>query len=311
MRNSADIALIQKPSFQWNAKTLAVIAMFIAILWVTFQLSGLFATLAEKYIPEVSSHSFGGTQDFVRKLKSLSDYQIIINRNLFSSRNLIPGDGDVAPTNAPVKTNLPINLIGTVILSNELKSVASLEDRNEKQVYPVRVDDEIPGKLKVESIEAYKVVFVNLMNNRREYVEMPEDLQGTPLSVEGGTPKKSTKSTGAGSGIEQVSGNQFNIPRAEVDKAFQDMNSILTQARAIPHTENGQSAGYKLIQIVPGSIYEKLGLQNEDVICGLNGEPVNDPGKAFELMNQLKTASRMELCIKRGGKTNNFTYDFR
>jgi type II secretory pathway component PulC len=38
---------------------------------------------------------------------------------------------------------------------------------------------------------------------------------------------------------------------------------------------------------------------------------MNDPGKAFELLNQLKTASRMELTVKRNGKVQNFTYEIR
>ena len=77
------------------------------------------------------------------------------------------------------------------------------------------------------------------------------------------------------------------------------------------HFENGMPAGYKLFQIVPGSIYDKLGLQNGDTLCGLNGQSINDPGKAFELLGELKTASHLELCVKRDGRQNNNSYDIR
>jgi type II secretory pathway component PulC len=43
----------------------------------------------------------------------------------------------------------------------------------------------------------------------------------------------------------------------------------------------------------------------------LDGSPMNDPAKAFELLNQLKTSSRMELTVKRNGKVQNFTYEIR
>ena len=63
--------------------------------------------------------------------------------------------------------------------------------------------------------------------------------------------------------------------------------------------------------IKKGSIYDKLGLRNGDVLCGINGEPISDPGKAFSLMSELKTASHVDLCVKRGGKTNNYAYEIR
>jgi type II secretory pathway component PulC len=62
---------------------------------------------------------------------------------------------------------------------------------------------------------------------------------------------------------------------------------------------------------VPGSIYDKLGLKNGDTIMGVDGQPINDPAKAFELLGKLKEgASHMELAVKKpDGKTQNLTYD--
>lgn len=127
------------------------------------------------------------------------------------------------------------------------------------------------------------------------------------IAPKAATPGKPGGAVGAG--IEKVNSTTFNVARTEVDKALADLNQVLTQARAIPNIENGQASGYKLFQIVPGSIYDKLGLQNGDVIKGLNGQPVNDPGKAFEMLNELKTSSFLELSVMREGKTSNFSYN--
>ncbi len=77
----------------------------------------------------------------------------------------------------------------------------------------------------------------------------------------------------------------------------------------MPNFENGLPAGYKLFQIVPGSIYDKLGLKNGDTIVGLNGEQVNDIQKALDFMNGLKTMNHLELKVKREGKAMDFSYD--
>jgi general secretion pathway protein C len=295
----------------WNAHRLNFFALLLAVALIAWTGADLAAFFVEKWIPEppVARTRGGGFEG--PAMKPLADYQVIVSRNLFSSLGRIPGDsvpGIREQDNDPVKTSLPLNLIGTVILKNVLRSVATIEDKGDSQVYPVRVEDELPGKLKILAIEPYKVIFRNLANGRKEFVDMPEEGTGTRISVGTLSSRRPTKGDG---GIEQVAPNSYNIAKTEIDRAMSNINEILTQARAIPHFENGQPAGYKVIQIVPGSIYEKLGLQNGDIIRGANGEPINDPGRALELMQQLKTASQIELTVSRGGRTTTNTYNFR
>ncbi|MFN7684322.1 MAG: type II secretion system protein GspC [Oligoflexia bacterium] len=249
----------------------------------------------------ISSGSF-------RRPPTADDYAVIFNRNLFSSAGKIPGEdteGGMAPDQGgtPVRTSLPFNLVGTIILRDELRSIATIEDRSASAVYPVRIDDEIPSKAKIIKIEPRKVIFINTSSGRREFVELPEELDANLPRV-GLAPSKA-------SGSIERQGNNFNVPKNELDRAFADLNSVLTQARAVPHYENGVPAGYKLFQVMPEGFFGKLGLKDQDIICGIDGQPVNDPAKALELLGQLRTANHIELCVKRDGKTQNFAYDVR
>lgn len=279
----------------------------ITIFLCTYIFSDLAALIAGRYIPEPPAprgyHFGGGPQ----RGKSLENYSSIFSRNLFNSRGLIPGEETgVTPVNmggTPVKSTLPLNLIGTLVLRDELRSIATIEDKSASIVYPVRVDDEIPSKAKITKIEKNKVIFVNSASHQLEYIDIPEDLHASNARISLGTRKA------GGPMIEQVGGNQYNISRQEVDKQLSDLNNILTQARAVPNFENGLPAGYKLFQIVPGSIYDKLGLKNGDVIAGLDGQPINDPGKAFEMLSRLKEASHLELQVKREGRQSTFSFD--
>lgn len=298
------------PGFRWSGDNLNLVAILIAVVLIAWTGADLAAFFVEKLIPEPPiARVRGGAMGDGLGQKAFSEYQIIVNRNLFSSLGKIPGDevqGVPNLDNEPVKTSLPLNLIGTVILKNETRSVATIEDKGENQVYPVRIDDELPGKIKILSIEAYKVIFRNVASGRKEFIDMPQDGNGTKISVGTASSRRPP-----GTGIEQTAPNTFNIPRTDLDKYLSNINDVLTQARAIPHFENGQPAGYKLIQIVQGSVYEKLGLKNGDILCGVNGENINDPARAFELMNQLKTASALELCVKRDGSTTTQSYNFK
>ena len=296
-------------SGQLKGKNASFYGRAATIIVSTYLVSDIPALVLENYIPEAPpSHAvrYSGTQ---KRARTVDDYRDIYVRNLVNSKGLIPGEEEAAPDTirdnggAPVKSSLPFNLIGTLIMKNELRSIATIEDKAASAVYPVRINDEIPGKAKIVKVEPDRVIFVNTSSGRREYIELPLDQATSNARITLGGPKST------GPGIEKVSPTQYNLARSEVDKTLANINQVLTDARAIPNMENGVPAGYKLFQIVPGSIYDKLGLQNGDVLCGLNGESINDPGKAFELLSQLKTSSHLDLCVKRNGNQASYSYD--
>ncbi len=281
----------------------------VTVLLSTYFLSDLTALTVGEFIPEPPLSRSNRFHSGMERAKTINDYSVIFSRNLFSSQNLIPGDDAPAsgrlgdPGGVAVKSSLPFNLIGTLIMENKMLSIATIEDKSTSIIHPMQVNDEIPEKIKVLEIDVRRVTFVNKALNRREFIELPEDLLGQG-------PRLVTSAKPGGTGIEKVSSTQYSIARSEVDRALSDINSILTQARAVPNFENGTPNGYKLFQIVPGSIYDKLGLQNGDVITGLNGQTINDPGKAFEMFSELKTSNHLELQVKKEGKpASTYTYD--
>lgn len=283
-----------------TAATVALSAYFLA---------DLTALVAERYLPEPPAPQVtDGSRTQVNQPWD-AEFAAVISRNLFNSAGLIPGeappdegapDFDKMPA---IRTNLALNLVGTMILRDELRSIATIEDRNEQKVFPVQVNDTIPEKIRVLSIEAKKVTFVNLQSNKKEFLDMPEDPMAPKLQFT--APHSAT-----GPKIEAKGGGKFAIERTEVDSALANINQVLTQARAIPNFENGVANGFRLMQIVPGSIYEKLGLKNDDVITGVNGEPI-DAAKAFAMLQELKSTNYLELNVKRGGRPMTLTYDVR
>lgn len=290
-----------------DGRNLGFLGRLATVIICAYFLSDLASLLIGKLIPEppVAPKSMQ-----TRRLRPVMDnpelYSAIWMRNLFNSRGLIPGEdasNQGAPDAAPVPTTLPFNLIGTVILEDPTKSLGTIEDTGSKDIFAVRIGDEIPKQAKILEIEAKKIIFFNMRSNRKEYVDLPDDEQ-SPITF--------SQNSGAGaSKIQQVNANHFQISRSEVDKNLSNLNKILTQARAVPNFNNGVPNGYKLFQIVPGSIYSQLGLQEGDVITGLNSEPVNDPGKAFEMLNELKTNNHLELTVQRGGQSSTMVYDIQ
>lgn len=287
-------ALLKSPTFQ-NSVMIIVCAYFVA---------DFVATAIRPLIPDIKAPRLASNS--ANKSKQLADYDLILSRNLFNEKGLIP-DTDEMNTGfgPPVKTSMPLNLTGIIMVQDELKSVASVEDKGANHVVAVRVNDYINPEAMVQKIEPERLIFFNKTTSRREYIELPQDqILATIRKKSGAT---------AGNGITKESDNRYVIEREAVDKALGNLTEVLTQARCVPNLENGKPDGYRCFQIVPGSIYDQLGLKENDVICGLNNEPLSDPGKAFQIFEQLKNKgmSSLDICIKRNGRITNSTYDFR
>jgi general secretion pathway protein C len=266
-----------------------------AIVTCSFFAADLVATILTPYFPDPPARRISIQRKAPR---DISQYDTIISRNLFNAVTSDSGmmDGD------PVKTSLPIELMGIILLKDRLKSVASVSDRGKNDVLAVKVNERISPEALVQEILEDRVIFLNKSTNRREYIDLPEEMKRLK------TKQVSGVKTG---GITKMSETHMAVDRSEVDKALTDLNTVLTQARCVPNMENGKSAGFRCFQIVPGSIYDKIGMQNGDVVCGINGTELTDPGQAFELFNQLKTANSIELCIKRNRQTMNIQYDIQ
>lgn len=304
-RSASRGALFGKVEKSFKSKGLRFYVTFLTLLGSAYYLADLPPLLIEKFLPAPAQKSSPGfrADDNAPSQKTIAEYDAIVRRNLFSSKGLMPDD-EIRPSgDGPAsRTSLPFNLVGTLTLRDELKSIATIEDKTDMNVYPLRVNDEIPSKARILKVESSKVIFINLQTGIKEYVDLPEDPNVTTISV---------TAPSANYNIEKSAPNQFSLSRTDVDKAMGDLNSILTQARAVPNFKNGAPHGYKLFQIVPGSLFSKLGIQDEDVILGVDGEPITNPAQAFALLQEIKNKSRLELQLERGGQPTTYTYDIR
>ncbi len=279
------------------------IALIASIVLCSFFIADLFAVLFEKYLPSPPVSMLANRRSNGAQASSMMDYEVIANRNLFSSKlpkkdpNAIDLDAD------PVPTTLPLQLIGTVIFEKAERSMATLQDKSESKVYPMRPGDEVEGKFQVLTVEARRVVFINFSAKRKEFVELPED----PNQRISYTPSKSA----AKANIAEVAENKFVVKRDEINKQLANYNTLLTQALAVPENQGGVMIGFRLQQIQKGSFYEKIGLKQNDVISSVNGEKITDVAKALTLLQDLKSIHSLDLGLIRNGKEVNLNYDIQ
>ena len=238
-------------------------------------------------------------------------FNTIISRNIFSSDGIIPpilhgekgggGQQDAPPT----LSQLPLNLIGTLVHSNPERSIAAIEVKSKNQVISYTPKKEIEGLATVEKVERMKVIIRNLNNNRLEYLEIKTDSK-----VSFGTTAKVTP--GGGGIVSKVGENEFRISRTTLDAQLTNLPEILRQAKALPATDaSGNIYGFRITAIEPGSVYGELGILNGDVITGVQGNPVTSAQQAMEMYQNLRTAGDIEIQVERDGRRQTLKYQVK
>ena len=221
---------------------------------------------------------------------------------------------------APVHTSLRLKLLGTLVSEAVPEwSVASIQDVVTLKTGTYMIGDTVQNASIVE-IERERVIIIN--NNRREFIDAtPGDGMGgvaaapvVAAPVIAAAPARNENpppSSGLGAGVKQLSENDYEIPRAEIDKTLSNLNDVAMQARIVPAFKDGVAQGFKLFSIRPDSIYTKIGIQNGDVIKRINGYDLNSPEKALEIYSKLKEAGRIDIEVERNGSTVRKTYNVR
>ena len=173
------------------------------------------------------------------------------------------------------ETQLNLMLKGILMNSESGISLALIARTNTaEEIY--RVGDEIEGA-EIIRIEPRRVVIRRNGNTEAINLEIPK--------VESEVVKKTLRKATIGrNGIG-------NLPR------------LLRQAKAIPHSVNGENQGFKVVEIQEGSIFQDLGLQQEDVIRSVNGTPIRTAEDALNAYRKLRTSNSFQLDLLRSGRS--------
>jgi general secretion pathway protein C len=268
-------------------------------------------SMREKWFPsQPPPPKLGGPRPM--SFNDRSAYNIITSQNIFHADQTDPDPfgvksdgGPKAPDAEPVLSSLPIQLVGTIVHVNPHRSVATIQLKTKNDQVAVRVDGEIPdGLATVTKIKRNRLEFRNNASGQLEYVEIKDDAK---LQFNAGTKVQGPKQVGE---VLQKSETEFELKQADINRLTSNLPELLQQARAVPVMgPGGQVEGFNLVDIMPGSIYEKLGLKKGDIIRSVNGEKIDSPGKAMDMYNALRSgSSSIQIGIGRSGQDQNLNF---
>jgi general secretion pathway protein C len=246
-------------------------------------------------------------------------YAPITERNIFNPSEkglkLLPlvgkeaggKDGAETPEGGKPVASVSYKLVGTIIGPEDHSWAVLQEGATRKQrVVPIH-----------GSVDGGKIVRIS-----RTRISIQRDGKEEILNIfeEGGQaqPKGSTQPQivggtrpPTGEVVRKLSANRYVVNREDVSSSVSNINQFMTQARIKPNFVAGRPSGFSVSEIQGGSLMEKLGLQNNDVVRKVNGQSIDKPEDIFQAYSQLQRDSNIELEIERGGRREVLRYEIR
>lgn len=267
-------------------------------------------------VPENSGSFYNQGSNIDSSLASLE------KNDLFKAKVIVPDQKSVVKKKKPIvdenlvckeanrKSSLGVKLVKTIVLQDSVKSIASVQVRGKDN--HLRIGDRIPGMAEIGFIDGDKLIFKNLKSGLCEYVESPKTNEGKrkKFNIEKNLKKAKKLITNSKKTGIKNDGNTYKIKKSVRDELLGDISNIITQARAIPIKNPDGTYCFRMVEIVTDSIYTKLGVQNQDIICNINGRKMESLNEAMGLLGKLKTNDRFELGVTRNGSEQTFEYNF-
>ncbi len=222
----------------------------------------------------------------------------ILQRNLFNREGSIP-DASLVSTclDKPQKSRLSYKVVGIIFGGTANSSIAVLQSPNAQGPSSYRYGDELPAG-----------GFISDISRDRVYITLamcPEYLEIEYKKIEDAKREARNKLNGSKGYTEkgfERSGNTTTVTKEWVTNILNNnLPTTLQDARAVPHIEGGSIHGFNLTEIVPNSVYSKLGFENGDVVTTINGVELNDAARAIQTLNSLRSENNVEIAVIRNG----------
>jgi len=224
-------------------------------------------------------------------------YALIPQRNLFGSTDKAAADKKPEAAKPAGTLDLSTLLVvkGTVAGTGK-DGFAVIEEKAKNKQSLYKVGNVVAGA-KLIKITRNAVTF---QIDNKEKVLMMMETQVAPL-----LPPRPVQQTAPSRSEPTV------INRNDVDASLKDMGALMSQAQIRPYYTAGAPDGFMITNIRPGSLYEKVGLTEGDVIQGAGDRRLLTADDWTFLYNSMKAGSSLTLRIKRGGAEENLSYVFR
>lgn len=285
-------ALVRRENVKKMVKALKLFIYLVIVVILVFALSQVInaylgtSTTLDRLNNDIAKFTSKVEQDTNINVAS-RNYSSIASKNIFAIEQ---PKSIVKPTPIPKKSDAGLTLIGTYVSKGE-PSQAIIEHTKKRTQEVFEKNDKIFDEGKVLAIYTDRVEIER--NGKTEVLTL--DDSAASLS----------------SGSSDSDQQEIVVDETELNKALDDLPLLLTQARAVPYFKDGKAVGLRLFAIRNGSLYQKVGLKNGDILKSINGNSLGDISQAMKLFEKLKEERSIALVVERNRKEQTFRYSIQ
>ncbi len=185
-------------------------------------------------------------------------------------------------------SNIALELIGTFLSADSSQAIIENKKKKEQDVFTV-------GQMIFDEAELVRILPNKVEIKRNGTIEL--------LTIDDSLLGDDGPSGAAAEGEEE-----FVIDEEELNSALDNLPLLLTQARAVPYFKQGKAVGLRLFAIKNGSLYEKLGLKNGDILKSINDNSLADMNQAMKLFEKLREERSLRVVLERNKKESTHFY---
>jgi len=226
--------------------------------------------------------------------QALTDREIILTRNLFNASTLTPASALALQEEDLEATQLPLTLLGTAAAEQPELSWAAIQDSESQQTLTLRIGDSVLNQAQVPQaqvrrIERKRIVLEENGALRELALEEPADL---PTTQPPPPPVRASR---------VPSRRPMARPLPELasgaDEGARSPARLFSEARILPKYDAGQMVGVQVSAIKPGSLFEKMGIEDGDVITELNGIRIDSPEQSAKILLELTRSESFTIQV--------------
>jgi general secretion pathway protein C len=266
------------------AKPLLIVC---AVTLASFLLVDIFYKIAGFQIarhPSYEKSPLAAVASFQEQWHPAERYHVITQRNLLQTTLKAIIDKNAGGLPGPRDEYTAFDLKGTIAI-NQSMGYAIVEEKGKGKQKLYRLGEMI-GSAKLVRVTRSTAV---LADGEKEFVmKIKESAEGIPGR----------------------SGRDITLSKQTVTEGLGDLKSIMSQAIVRPFFHEGAQQGYVVSNIVPGSLYQKLGLQNGDVVMDVNNKKLESADDILQLVNVMQDGESVSINLMRGGKKESVNYTF-
>ncbi|HLC17555.1 MAG TPA: type II secretion system protein GspC [Thermodesulfobacteriota bacterium] len=303
-----------------KVKVIKAVNVFLSLCIILVAALLVRAYLLSRYMPvESVEASEGGEALKPVARKKLADYGVLLEAGVFGPATKLAyldeggGDIDEGPLGSAPGQDSTLLLAGTVMgITGTGYAIFEKKDSGVQELF--RKGEKVFDAGVLTNIEKDRV-HISRGGRTFTYVMPIVSMTGQPAEARPSAARVAPGPPASGdtSSIvsEKTGERQWIIDQRAFEKTFENMGQVLTDARLLPYSEEGEVVGFRLSEVRPSGVFALIGLKNGDVLMRVNDFTIDSPEKGMQLLSGLKGESSITVDIIRGGQPVKLNYEIR